>query len=241
MSMRHQNRNSMSRIKQETSHKITILACSSLTDYVEAAQQKVGSSFPVTYLSRVYHRDPKEMRQHILEALQTLKEQADVVLVAMGFCGGSWENVEVPCTLVIPRIDDCVSLLLQNGDEPVCNLKEQGHLYVREKDPRRESFHAIFDKLTQDIDEETRKRYHQDWMKLYTHIDIMDTGLNNCRRAEYQAIVQRDADWLGAKLSYVQGGTHLLEKLFSGNWDEQFLVLEPGRKTENYLFQTLKD
>lgn len=217
---------------ERNNQRAVILACSSLTDYIEAAQQKVGSSFPVTYLSRVYHRDPKEMRQHILEALQTLKEQADVVLVAMGFCGGSWENVEVPCTLVIPRIDDCVSLLLQVGDEPVSNLKEQGHLYVREKDPRRESFHAIFDKLTQDIDEETRKRYHQDWMKLYTHIDIMDTGLNNCRRAEYQAIVSEDADWLGARLSYVQGGTHLLEKLFSGNWDEQFLVLEPGSKTK---------
>ena len=230
--MRHQNRNSMSRTKQEISHKITILACSSLKDYVEAAQQKVGSNFPVMYLSRVYHRNPTEMRQHILEALQTLKERADVVLVAMGFCGGSWEDVEVPCTLVIPKIDDCVSLLLQTSDKPISNLKEPGHLYVREKDPRRESFHAIFDKLTQNIDEETKKQYHQDWMELYSHIDILDTGLNDCRRAEYQAIVREDADWLGARLSYVQGGTHLLEKLFSGNWDEQFLVLKPGCKTE---------
>ena len=54
----------------------------------------------------------------------------------------------------------------------------------------------------------------------------MDTGINNCRTEQYRSIVQADADWLQAKLSYVGGGTHLLEKLFSGNWDEQFLIVE---------------
>ena len=234
--MRKENRNSMDNVNQEHANKIAVLACSSLKDYVEEAQRKVGSSFPVTYLNRIYHRDPREMRQHILKALKTLKVTADVVLIAMGFCGGSWENIEVPCTLVIPKLDDCVSLLLQTGDKPISNLKEPGHLYVREKDPRQESFHAIFGKLTQNIDEETKKQYYQDWMQLYSHIDIMDTGLNDCRRVEYQEIVQEDADWLGAKLSYVQGGTHLLEKMFTGNWDEQFLVLEPGCKTEKRDF-----
>ena len=28
---------------------------------------------------------------------------------------------------------------------------------------------------------------------------------------------------------YVEAGIHLLEKLFTGKWDDQFLVLEPGR------------
>ncbi len=172
------------------------------------------------------------MKQKILAALRELPEPADIVLAAMGFCGGSWEGVQVPCTLVIPRIDDCVSLLLQTGDEPISNLKEEGHLYVREKDPRRESFHAIFDSLTRNINAETKARYHNDWKQLYQSIDIMDTGLNDCRRPEYEAEVRKDADWLEADLAYVPGGTHLLEKLFAGKWDEQFLVLHKGEKIE---------
>ncbi len=40
-----------------------ILACSSLKDYVEEAQRKVSSSFPVIYLNRIYHCDPKEMQE----------------------------------------------------------------------------------------------------------------------------------------------------------------------------------
>ena len=31
---------------------------------------------------------------------------------------------------------------------------------------------------------------------------------------------------------YVEAGIHLLEKLFSGKWDDQFLVLEPGRAVQ---------
>lgn len=193
---------------------------------------KVGSVFPVMYLNRIYHRDPQEMKQNILAALRELPETADTVLVAMGFCGGSWEGVQAPCTLVIPRIDDCVSLLLQTGDKPISNLKEEGHLYVREKDPRRESFHAIFESLTRNIDAETKARYHNDWKQLYQSIDIMDTGLNDCRRPEYEAEVRKDADWLEADLTYVLGGTHLLEKLFAGKWDEQFLVLHKGEQIE---------
>lgn len=211
--------------------KTVILSCSSLKDYVEAAQRAVGTAFPVIYLNRVYHRDPQEMREHVLEELGRLPEDVGTVLVSMGFCGGSWEDVEVPCRVVLPRIDDCVSLLLQTTDEPVSDLKEPGHLYVREKNPRRESFHAIFDRLTRDVGEETKRRYHADWMRLYSRIDIMDTGLNDCRRPDYRAVVQADADWLGASLGYVPGGTHLMEKLFSGRWDGQFLVLEKGTRT----------
>lgn len=54
-------------------------------DYVNAAQKKVGTELPVLYMNRVYHRDPKEMRRHILAQLAALPVGADTVLVAMGF------------------------------------------------------------------------------------------------------------------------------------------------------------
>ena len=166
--------------------KTIILACSSLTEYVEAAQASVGTKMRVRYLNRIYHRDPAEMQEHIKAELERMPEGIDTVLVCMGFCGGSWNQVQSRYRLVIPRVDDCVSLLLQTKDDPVSNLKTPGHLYVRAMDPSTESFKAIFE-------------------------------------------VKKDADWLGAKMEYVEAGIHLLEKLFSGRWDDQFLVLEPGR------------
>ena len=207
-----------------------ILACSSLTEYVEESQRLAGTNLPVIYLNRLYHRDPAEMQQHILQALaERLPDGTETVLVAMGFCGGSWEGVSAPVRLVLPRIDDCVSLLLQTGDEPVSDLKEPGHLYVRARDPKTESFKRIFMRMTEGVDEETKARYHEDWKQLYSELDIMDTGINGCRAPEYEAAVREDADWLDAALAYVPAGTHLLEKMLRGDWDAQFLVLEPAQ------------
>lgn len=210
--------------------KTVILGCSSLKEYIDEAQRKVKTNYPVFYLNRLYHRDPSEMREHIIEKLSSLDKDVDTILVAMGHCGGSWVGVKAPCRLVIPKIDECVSLLLQNTDEVKSDLKEPGHLYVREKDPMKENFHAIFDKLTENLDEETKKRYHEDWKKYYHEIDIIDTKINDCRRVDYIRTVKEDADWLGAKLGFVEGGTYLLEKLFSGKWDEQFIILERGEQ-----------
>ena len=224
---------SWAKVRQLTASSTVILACSSLTEYVEAAQERARTAFPVIYLNRLYHRDPKEMQQHILQALEEkVPAGTKTVLVAMGFCGGSWEGVRASYRLVLPRIDDCVSLLLQTGDVPVSDLKEPGHLYVRAKDPSKESFKSIFERMTQGIDEETKARYHKDWQQLYSSIDIMDTGLNGCREPGYAETVQIDADWLDAAMTYVPAGTYLIEKLLRGEWDDQFLILEPGEPVE---------
>ena len=213
--------------------KTVILGCSSLKIYIEEAQKKVQTNFPVIYLNRLYHRDPREMREHILEALAGLDKEVETVLVAMGCCGGSWKDVKVPCRVVIPKIDECVSLLLQTTDQVSPDLKEPGHLYVRDRDPKKENFRSIFERLTRDMDEDGQQRCKEAWQRSYHEIDIIDTGINDCRKPEYIREVQKDADWLGARLAFVDGGTYLLEKLFSGKWDEQFTLLEAGMRLED--------
>jgi hypothetical protein len=96
-------------------------------------------------------------------------------------------------------------------------------------------FRDIFDKMTVDLDEETRDRYHRDWMSYYDAMDIIDTGIYDVHDPKYAAPVRADADWLEAEMNYVPGGTYLLEKLFTGNWDGQFMIFEPGEITENIL------
>ena len=208
-----------------------ILSCSSLKDYVEETQRKLGTDIPVIYLNKLYHRDPNEMREHILAKLADLPEGTDTVLVSMGYCGGSWEGVaKNSCRIVLPRIDDCVSLVMQLTDEPISDLKKPGHFYVRDKDPSHESIKRIFEHMAagQNLDPETTEKYHRHWQDMYEEIDIIDTPINNARSQEYYDKVKIDADWLDARLEYVMGGTHLLEKLIRGEWDDQFLVIEPG-------------
>jgi len=62
----------------------------------------------------------------------------------------------------------------------------------------------------------------------YHHLDIIDTGYNDCYSEEYVTAAQEEADRIHMALDYVEGGIGLLEKLVAGKWNEQFLVAEKG-------------
>ena len=111
-----------------------ILACTSLLLHVEAAQTRMGTHFPVVELDRRLHAEPKQMRSRILEALDALPAGCDTVLVAMGYCGGSWNHIPLTRRVVVPKVDDCITLLLHTDDTPLGNLKEHGHLFFRDGD-----------------------------------------------------------------------------------------------------------
>ena len=208
-----------------------ILCCSSLREFVDRAQESQGTHWPVAEADRNLHAEPARMKERLTAMLAELPPEYDTVLVAMGFCGGAWDHVTAPRRLVIPRTDDCVSLLLQTDDEYCPNRKEPGHLYLYETDPRTFSALTLM-RSDMPLDEDLKKLdpeflFHM-WFDNYHHMDIIDTGLNDCYSEEYVIAAQAEADRIGAELDYVPGGIRMLEKLVSGRWDEQFLVAEPG-------------
>ena len=236
-----------------------ILACSSLTEYVNAAQKKMNTNWPVILVDRALHVEPADMKAAIAEKISQLfsspaapaspdalhspaspaaphapaaLDPADTtILVAMGFCGGTWDHVSFPCRVVIPRVDDCISLLLTTDDTYQPNRKELGHLYLYESDPKDFSaLHLIRDGGTADpsyrgMSQADLFRY---WFTGYHAMDIIDTGLNPCYEVPYVEAAQKEADRINAELGYAQGSNLMMEKLVSGRWDEQFLVAEPG-------------
>lgn len=209
-----------------------ILSCSSLTPFVLAAQERCGVSYPIVELDRSEHAEPQNMRLTILKRIEALPPEVETVLVAMGFCGGAWEQVRFDRKVVIPRVDDCVSLLLHTDDRYCPNRKEPGHLYLFENDPKDFSALTLY-RDQYKLDPELRNLdpdflFHMMYDS-YKHMDIIDTGLNDCYSEEYVAAAQEEADQIGAELGYAEGGLHLLEKLLTGQWDEQFLVAQPGK------------
>jgi len=205
-----------------------LIACSSLRDPLAAAQRAMGTRLPVLWLDERLHRDPRLMREAILQTLETLPAQADTLLVCMGFCGGSWAEIKAPRRLVMPRADDCVSILLHTSERSGYNLKEPGHLYVKGPDPQRASFAGIFARMTAGAPPEQRRIWHERWKASYCSVDIIDTGLYDCRSKAYRRPVLADAAFLEAETATVPGSTKLLEALVSGQWDERFRTFEPG-------------
>ena len=210
-----------------------IAACTSLLEFVHAAQQTEGTCFPVYTVDRDMHVDPDQMRVSVSRLIDTLPPEYDTVLVAMGFCGGIWHNTCFDRTLVIPRVDDCISLLLHTDDAFHPNLKRDGHLYLYENDPKDFSALTLMhntNSFSQDLDLKnlSREFLFEMWFHNYRYMDIIDTGLNDCYSEEYAAAAQDQADQIRAELDYVPGSILLLRKLVSGLWDDQFIVAPPG-------------
>ena len=205
-----------------------ILSCTTLKDYVCSAQEACHTDYPIVWLDRQYHIDPQQMRKQILSALTALSEEIDTVLVAMGFCGGSWQDVTSSKRLVIPRVDDCVSLVMTTTDIVRPCTKELGHMYVFGGASGGFSIRGVYDAIRQEHDEEMAQIVFDMMFANYRNVDIVDTGLYDCYDLDYVEAVQADADRIHAELAFVDGSNLLLEKLLSGRWDKQFFVAEPG-------------
>ena len=66
------------------------------------------------------------------------------------------------------------------------------------------------------------------YFEYYYYLDIIDNGLYNCYDLNYMERAQADADRIHAELDFVPGSNILLEKLVSGHWDNQFLIVLPN-------------
>lgn len=205
-----------------------ILSCESLEVYVQSAQEAAETAYPVVWLQQKYHEEPAMMRQHILDTLASLPAEVDTVLVAMGFCGGSWDSILADRRIVIPRVDDCISLLLHTDDAYHPNLKQMGHMYTLDGDPDKFSPERMFNDLCEKHGWDGAKAIFDMMFANYRYMDIIDTGMADCYSEAFVEQIQRSADLMGCDLDYTTGSNHLLEKLMRGQWDEQFLVAEPG-------------
>lgn len=168
------------------------------------------------------------MREHILHTLARLSSDIGTILVAIGFCGGSWQYVSCSKTLVIPRIADCVALALTTPKRYAPDLKEPGHMYLFGSGDTGFSVRAIYESLLDQYDIEMADIVFDMYLEHYYHLGIIDNGLYDCYDLNYVEQAQADAERIHAELDFVPGSNLLLEKLVSGNWDEQFLVVRPN-------------
>lgn len=213
-----------------------ILACSSMARQVAAAQRKMGTGYPVRCVDRRYHAEPKEMRLQLIAALGGLAGEFDTVLVAMGFCGGSWESVYAPVRVVAPRADDCITILLNRDGAPHENLKEPGHIYIRDTDTGRYSLEGLRESVCERYGREQGLALFDKWFASYTHADIIDTGTYDSRAEDFIAQARRGAEIARCELRHVPGGNVVFEKLVSGDWDDLFVVAEAGETLTRDMF-----
>ncbi len=219
------NTRNINNMKKENT---TIFCCTSMLRHLEAAQQAMHTDFPVLNIDRKLHDEPVQLHDCIQRELDRLPEQYEYVLAAMAFCGGGWNHVRAKQRIVIPNMDDCVTMLLQTDDAPHRNLKQEHCFYFRDSDEGDYTVEAMKDRICRQYGTEFGTSIFGSYFVDYQYAPIIDTGVYDCYSEEFVEKAQRYADLIRCDLDYVGGSNRVLEKLVSGHWDEQFLVTEPG-------------
>jgi hypothetical protein len=68
----------------------------------------------------------------------------------------------------------------------------------------------------------------------YTRLALINTG--NYQIEKYRSYAHHVADFFGMRFEEIPGSTALLKKLVQGKWNNEFVVVEPGRKVELGMF-----
>jgi hypothetical protein len=158
---------------------------------------------------------------------EVLVEPVEEVLLALGFCGNALKGLSARhLRLVFPRVDDCISLLLNRG----CVREEiprdpRNYYLTRGWFSHESSLVQAFDEWAERYGAERAARLRKTMFAGYERVSLIDTqayDIDEC--LDQSRGVARDLD---LEHGIVPGSIQLLERLFRGERDSEIVVVAP--------------
>ncbi len=203
-----------------------IVGCKTLENELLRAVEETGCSYEILWIESGLHNYPKKLNQVLQETLDGCG--ARQVLAAMGFCGNSIENISTgDYTLIFPRVDDCISLLLGSCKRRMEISREHGTYFLTEgwlKGERNiwKEYEYTMDKYG----EETGKEIFSMMLGNYRSLALLDTGCYSMEKAGAEA--ENIAKTLELEYKVLSATLDYMKKLLAGPWtEEEFLVIPP--------------
>jgi len=150
------------------------------------------------------------------------------VLLALGFCGKGLQGlVSKNLTLVFPRVDDCVSLLLNHGCAREEIPRDTRSYYLTQGWFRHNSsVSQAFGEWIERYGAERAAKLRQAMFTGYERVSLIDTQAYDVADCVDQS--QAYADELNLEHAIVPGSVQLLERLFKGERDSEIVAVPPG-------------
>ncbi len=194
------------------------------------------------FLPQGYHRTPGKMPPVIQEEIDRAPEGADAILLGYGLCSNGVVGLRPSrCPLVIPRVHDCIAMLLGSREvyeEQAARCPGTYYLTRGWIEYGKTPYSEYKDEYLKRYDEETATWLAKEILKNYQRIALIDHGLWPAE--PYRAFGQEMAAFYGLAYEEMPGSLDYIRRLLSGPWDEEdFLVIQPGAAIEQAPFLCL--
>ena len=207
--------------------KTTVVACKTLEDEVNQTLSKTGIDYSVKWIESGLHNYPEKLRDTLQNTIDETTD-SDYILLIFGLCGNSLLGLNsTNATLVLPRVDDCISLFLGGNDKRKIMEEETVAYYLTKGWLRYEN--NIWQEYTRSVEKygkERTKGIFATMLKHYTHLVVIDTGAYD--RDAFLEEAQEIAAELDLKLKVIPADLDLLKDALEQNWHDDFIVIEPG-------------
>jgi len=190
----------------------------------------------------------EKMLPRIQERIDAIKEdEADAILLGYGLCNNGIVGLaarKIP--LVVPRAHDCITLFMGSRQKYKEYFNAHPGTYYRttgwceRSDSNVEGDQTVSQKLGLFLQyEELVAKYGEENAKYimetmgdpvahYDRITFIRMGLS-CEDA-FRAEAKREAEEKGWQFEEIAGSMEILRKLIFGEWDEDFLIVPPGKR-----------
>lgn len=213
------------------------LSCRVLEGLFEAVAPGVS---PI-YLDFGLHKVPIRLAGSIQEKLDSLPEPS-VVVLGYGLCGNGLVGLRSGRhTIVMPRCDDCISILLGSYQDYLNELETHPGTYYLSRGWIEVGTHPMkeFDEYRAKYGEETARWLIAEMFHNYRRLALV--GQNASELARYRVVAEETARFL--KMSYVEliGRDTLIRRLVEksstlGADEDDLIVLGPGGELTQTMF-----
>jgi hypothetical protein len=211
----------------QTNGRTAVIACATV---IEEMRPHLPPGVTHQVLDFGLHIQPEALRQALQEAIDAASESAETIILGYGLCSQAVVGLNANgCTLIVPRVDDCIALFLGSGTAYMKQQRAEPGSYYLTK-----GWIEVNDTLLDEY-ERTVERYGQQraarmmqlMLKNYTRLAFIDTGQYEQER--YREYARSAAERLGLRYEEIPGSDALIIKMLNGPWDGDFVVARPGR------------
>ncbi len=230
------------------SMKFKVLACEVFTRELEQLSKDCAHQLDITYLPKGLHDlGQDKMLARMQAEVDAVPAQAfDAILLVYGLCNNGISGLKANNTkLVVPRAHDCITLFLGGRAEYKQEFDNNPGTYYRttgwiehesadgagdETIQQKLGLFMAYEELVEKYGEDNAK-YIQETMgsgvEHYSRLAFIQMGVDGEEPFIEQS--RKEAEEKEWTFDLVKGSLTLLQRLTRGDWDDDFLIVEPGR------------
>jgi hypothetical protein len=213
---------------------IKVIACRVMEDEI---LNVTGKEHDISFIQYDYHDYPERLRTKIQDEIDRAVDYRYIIL-CFGLCGGATDGIRAnSCPVIIPKTDDCISLFLGSKEKYDQLRKREGGTFFLTQGWIKYGNDALKDYQKWQIryGEQKASWLIKEIYKAYTRVSLIKHSFTDTTSCSLYA--EQLATFLGISMDTLLGDLDMFRRLFSNEWDDDFIQLQPGQQTERGMFR----